>query len=119
LRRFVVPDMLCPVTRQFIALILMLAIGLEGSSAAFAATAPVSIDCQTKAHSGAAQNSCCPNGQRPVSCCLDLCLLTVGATVSQVVPTWFIPPSESMVATPAIFSSRGDSPLIRPPIVQV
>jgi hypothetical protein len=104
--------------RQLIALILMLAIGLQGSMAAFAATSPVSTDCRTTAHSGASQDSCCPNGQRAVSCCLDLCLSTVGATVSQVAPTWFIPPSESTVVKPAIFSSRGDSPLIRPPIFQ-
>jgi hypothetical protein len=103
--------------RQLIALILMLAIGLEGSVAAFAAPSPASTDCQATAHSRASQESCCPIGQRAMSCCLDLCLLTVGATVSQIALTWFIPPSELMVAKPAIFSSRGDSPLIRPPIL--
>ena len=116
LRRFVAPDMLCPMKCQLIALILMLAIGLQGSMAAFAATSPVSTDCQTTAHSGASQDSCCPS-QRAVSCCLDLCLLTVGAALSQTALTWFIPPSELMVVKPAIFSSRGDSPLIRPPIL--
>jgi hypothetical protein len=103
--------------RQLIALILMLAIGLEGSVAAFAVTSPAATDCQTTAHSGASQDSCCPS-QRAVSCCLDLCLLTVGATISQTELTWFIPPSELMVLKPAIFSSRGDLPLIRPPILQ-
>ena len=116
LRRFVAPDMLCPMKRQLIALILMLAVGLQGSVAAFAATSPVATDCQTAAHSGASQDSCCPS-QRAVSCCLDLCLLTIGATVSQTALTWFIPPIELMVVKPAIFSSRGDSPLIRPPII--
>jgi hypothetical protein len=120
LRRFVVPVKLCGMKRQLIALILMLAIGLQGSVAAFAGTAPLmSTDCQTTAmaHSGASQDSCCPTGQRAMSCCLDLCLSTMGAAVSPIALTWVIPPSELQVIKPAIFSSRGDSPLIRPPIL--
>jgi hypothetical protein len=106
--------------RQFIALLLMLAIGLQGSVVAFAAASPLmSTDCQTTAmaHTGVSQDSCCPKGQRVMSCCLDFCLLTVGAAVSPTVLTWFTPPPESPAANPAIFSSRGDSPLIRPPIL--
>jgi hypothetical protein len=106
--------------REIIALILILAIGLQGSMAAFAATSPLmSADCQTTAivHSDASQDSCCPKGQHAMSCCLDLCLSTVGATVSPVALALFAAPGELQVATSSIFSSRGDSPLIRPPIL--
>jgi hypothetical protein len=106
--------------RELIALILILAIGLQGSLAAFAATsALMSTDCQSTAaaHSDAAQDSCCPKGQRAMSCCLDLCLSTLGATVSPIALTSLDRPSEPLASKPAIFSSRGDSPLIRPPIL--
>jgi hypothetical protein len=107
--------------RDLIALILMLAIGLQGSLAAFAAASPLmSTGCQTTAatHSDALQDSCCPKGERAMSCCLDLCLSTVGATVSPVALSWFASPAQLLTARPSIFSSRGDSPLIRPPILQ-
>jgi hypothetical protein len=120
LRRLAVPVKLCRMKRGLIALILIFAVGLQGSFAAFAATSPLmSTDCQTTAaaHSDAAQDSCCPKGQHAMSCCLDLCLSTVGTIVSPIPITWFDRPSEAMAAKPAIFSSRGDSPLIRPPIL--
>jgi hypothetical protein len=106
--------------REIIALILMLAIGLQGSMAAFAATSPsMSTDCQTTAmgHSDASQDSCCPKGQHAMSCCLDLCLSSVGATVSPIALGLFSAPAELQVTTSSVFSSRGDSPLIRPPIL--
>jgi hypothetical protein len=106
--------------RELIALILILAIGLQGSLAAFAATSPLmSTDCQSTVatHADAAQDSCCPKGQHAMSCCLDLCLSTVGTIVSPVALSWFDQPSEALATKPAIFSSRGDSPLIRPPIL--
>jgi hypothetical protein len=106
--------------RQLVAVILMLVIGLHGSLAAFAATSPLmSADCQTTAISASAvsQDSCCPKGQHALSCCLDLCLSTVGATVSPVASTWFARSAPVLPAKSSIFSSRGDSPLIRPPIL--
>jgi hypothetical protein len=106
--------------RELIALTLILAIGLQGSLAAFAASSPLmSADCQTTAvaHSDASQDSCCPKGQRAMSCCLDLCLSTVGATVSPIALAWFAPPAVLLAIKPSIFTSRGDSPLIRPPIL--
>jgi hypothetical protein len=106
--------------RELLALILMLAIGLQGSIAAFAATSSsMSTNCQTTAaaHSEALQDSCCPNGERAMGCCLDLCLSTVGVTVSPVALAWFASPAQLPTARPSIFCSRGDSPLIRPPIL--
>jgi hypothetical protein len=52
-----------------------------------------------------------------MNCCLDLCLATVGATVSPIALTWFSPPAKLQAAKTSSFSSRGDSPLIRPPIL--
>jgi hypothetical protein len=106
--------------RQLVAVILMVIIGLQGSLAAFAATSPLmSADCQTTAtsHSDASQESCCPKGQHAMSCCLDLCLSTVGVTVTHVASAWFVRSPPALPAKSSIFSSRGDSPLIRPPIL--
>jgi len=105
---------------QLIAVILMLAIGLQGSVAAFAATSTLmSTDCQATASllSDASQDSCCPKGHRAMSCCLDLCLSNVGVTVSPAASVWYARSASALPAQTSIFSSRGDSPLIRPPIL--
>jgi hypothetical protein len=97
--------------RQLIAVILMLAIGLQGSIAAFAATSPsMSTDCQSA-------DACCPKGQHAMSCCLDLCLAPVGVTVSPTTLAWYARSTPIVPASISTFSSRGDSPLIRPPIL--
>jgi hypothetical protein len=102
--------------RQLIAVILMLAVGLQGSIAAFAATSPsMSTDCQSS--SSDAKDACCPKGQFAMSCCLDLCLINVGVTVSPATLAWYVRPAAILPARISTFSSRGDSPLIRPPIL--
>src|SRR5579863_6747153 len=108
--------------RQLIALIVMLVIGLQSSVVAFAGISPLmSTDCQTAAssHSNASQDSCCPKGQRTMSCCLEACAGTIPGAVTTTPQslTWLgfatlLPQSRS-----THFSSRGDSPLIRPPIL--
>jgi hypothetical protein len=99
--------------RQLIALIVMLAIGLQGSVVAFA--------CQTStaSHPVASQDCCCPKGQHTMSCCLDACMGTVAGAVTTTpqVLNWvgsaaLLPQFQSIR-----FFSRGDSPLIRPPIL--
>jgi hypothetical protein len=120
LRRADPADKLRGMKRELIALILMLAMGLQGSMAAFAATAlstPAACQTTAMAHSAASQDSCCPKGQRAMSCCLDLCLSTVGAAMSSVAITLSSAPASLQAARPPIFFSRGDSPLIRPPIL--
>jgi hypothetical protein len=108
--------------RQLIAVIVMLAIGLQGSVVAFSGISPLMpTDCQTAAisNSDAAQDSCCPKGQHSMSCCLEACAGTVAGAVT-VIPqalNWnghatLLPQFRS-----THFSSRGDSPLIRPPIL--
>jgi hypothetical protein len=108
--------------RQVIAIIVMLVIGLQSSVVAFAGISPLmSTDCQTaaNAHSDASQDSCCPKGERAMSCCLEAC---VGTIAGSVITT---PQSLNWLGSTTLvpqfrtthFSTRGDSPLIRPPIL--
>jgi hypothetical protein len=108
--------------RQLIALIVMLAIGLQGSVVAFAGAAPLmSTDCQTAvfSHADASQDSCCPKGQHTMGCCLEACVGTVAGAVTT--PPQVLSWLGSATLVPQFlstqFSSRGDSPLIRPPIL--
>ncbi len=101
-------------------MILMIAIGLQGSMAASASISPLtSAHCHTSAmsHAEAAQESCCPKGQRAMSCCLDLCLETSAAPMSPTGLTLVAGPAELQAAKSPIFCSRSDPLLIRPPIL--
>jgi hypothetical protein len=105
--------------RQLVALIMMLAIGLQGSLTAFAAGPPaMQSDCQTSADSqDIAQKSCCPSGLHSVGCCLDACVAVIAIATSPVCLPWYgraAPPAQLCIST---FFSHGDSPLIRPPIL--
>jgi hypothetical protein len=108
--------------RQLIAVIVMLAVGLQGSVVAFAGISPLmSTDCQSAAvsHSDALLDSCCPKGQHTMSCCLEACAGTV-AGVAQTMPralNWLGSATLVPLFISTRFSSRGDSPLIRPPIL--
>jgi hypothetical protein len=108
--------------RQFIALIVVLAIGLQGSVVAFAGISPLmSTDCQTAAisHSDVAQDSCCPKGQHSMSCCLEACAGTVAGAATVIPQALHLLGSTSLLPQfrSTHLSSRGDSPLIRPPIL--
>jgi hypothetical protein len=108
--------------RQLIALVVMLVIGLQSSVVAFAGTFPLmTTDCQTAAnsHSDASQDSCCPKGHHTMSCCLDACAGTIAGAVAMTPQalncqrhTTLLPQFRT-----THFSSRGESPLIRPPIL--
>jgi hypothetical protein len=105
--------------RQLIALMMILAIGLQGSLTAFSAGTPVmQSDCQSSADSqDIAQKSCCPSGLHSVGCCLDACVAVIAIATSPVYLAWYgraAPPAQLHIST---FFSRGDSPLIRPPIL--
>jgi hypothetical protein len=107
------------VKRQLITLIVMLAMGLQGSLIAFAGATPLmQSDCQTSADSqDVTQKSCCPSGIHTASCCLDACLADVAIAASPaslVSYSGTVPAPQLHIAT---FFSRGDSPLIRPPIL--
>jgi hypothetical protein len=108
--------------RQLIAIIVMFAIGLQGSMVAFAGISPLrSTDCQSAvvSHSAASQDSCCPKGQHTMGCCLEACASTVAGAV-QTIPramNWLGSATLVPLFISTRFSSRGDSPLIRPPIL--
>jgi len=108
--------------RQLIAIIVMLVIGLQSSVVAFAGISPLmSTDCQTaaNAHSDALQDSCCPKGQRTMSCCLEACAGTIAGSVTTTLQAlnWLGSTTLLPQFRTTHFSTRGDSPLIRPPIL--
>jgi hypothetical protein len=104
--------------RWLIALIVMLALGLQGSLVAFASAAPQSTDCQTPAESpDIAHKSCCPSGLHTASCCLNVCLSAVAVTVSPAPLVWYGRTVRPLLFRTATFSSRGETPLTRPPIL--
>jgi hypothetical protein len=110
------------VKRQFIAVVVLLAIALQGSVAAFAQISPLMLtDCQTTAasHSDSSQDSCCPKGQHTIGCCLEACVSIVAGAVTTAPQALHWPGSALLVPQflSTRFSSRGDSPLIRPPIL--
>jgi hypothetical protein len=103
--------------RQIIALLVILAIGLQGSVSALA-SATMPYDCTTSVVSpDNPQNSCCPSGQHSTSCCLDACVIAVGITASPTFSIWHGLTAQTLQFRLMTFSSRGDSPLIRPPIL--
>jgi hypothetical protein len=106
-------------TRQVLALILMLAVGLQGSLSAFAANAPGQSDCQTAAesHAGVSHTSCCPSGSHMANCCQDACPTAVAVTTSSVALVWHRHAASILKFHTTTFSTRGDAPLIRPPIL--
>jgi hypothetical protein len=106
--------------RQLIALIVILALGLQGSVAAFAAASEMmSSDCTTSSvgQSDTSHKSCCPSGLHTASCCLDACLATVAVAMSPGSSVWYGRSARALPIHTATFSSRGDAPLIRPPIL--
>jgi hypothetical protein len=108
--------------RQLIAVIVILAIGLQGSVVAFAGMSPLmATDCQTAAisHSDASHDSCCPKGQHAMSCCLEVCAGAVTGAVTMTPQALNWHPHAALLSQFRVtrFSSRGDSPLIRPPIL--
>jgi hypothetical protein len=108
--------------RQLIAIIVMLVIGLQSSVVAFAGISPLmSTDCQTaaNAHSDASQDSCCPKDERTMSCCLEACVGTIAGSVTTTLQAlnWLGSTTLLPQFRTTHFSTRGDSPLIRPPIL--
>jgi hypothetical protein len=108
--------------RQLIAVIVMLAIGLQSSAIAFAGISPLmSTNCQSAAisRSDVSQDSCCPKDRHTMSCCFEACVGTVTGAVTTTLQAlnWLGSASLLPQFLSTRFSSRGDSPLIRPPIL--
>jgi hypothetical protein len=108
--------------RQFIAVIVMLAIALQSSVVASAGISQMmSTDCQSSvaSHSDTSQDSCCPKGQHAMGCCLEACLGTVAGAMTTIPQAldWLGSATLVQQFLSTRFFSRGDSPLIRPPIL--
>jgi hypothetical protein len=104
---------------RLIAVILLLAIGLQSSVVAFAGPSPVShCEMNGTSHSDSSQDPCCPKTPHLMGCCLAACAAAMPGPVA-------MPPllhrHGLVTLLPQFlstrFSSRGDSPLIRPPIL--
>jgi hypothetical protein len=107
--------------RQLIALIAMLVIGLQSSVVAFAGISPMgSTDCQAAVvtHSDVSRDPCCPKGEQAMGFCLQVCTGSV-AGAATTVPQGFVWLGSATLLPHFLltrFSSRGDTPLFRPPI---
>jgi hypothetical protein len=106
--------------RPLIVGILLLALSLMESTAASADIASSTpSNCQTSAESHSMSHKhCCRGGSHTANCCPDACASVMAVPVttpssvawfgrSLLIPRWRM----------ASFSTRGDSPLIRPPIL--
>jgi hypothetical protein len=105
-----------PVMRQIIALVLMFAVCLQTAPTLFAAAPQMPSECQTasEVHS---DRSCCPGGVHTASCCLDACLMAASVSAPSLPLVWNGHSAFDPQFQDSAFSSRGDAPLIRPPIL--
>jgi hypothetical protein len=108
------------VNRRFVAFLIMLAIGLQGPSLAYAAamtakTMPAGCAGQTLGQNGHDNCPCCPQGSAPGLCCTGGIVFTGMASalvMPLIMPVYRMPAASSFVA----FATERPTPLLRPPI---
>jgi hypothetical protein len=106
--------------RRFVAFLVILAIGLQGPSLAYAAavtakTMPVGCAGYTLGQSGHDNCPCCPQGSAPGPCCAGGIVLTgvpSALAIPLVIPVYRMPAASGFVA----FATERPTPLLRPPI---
>jgi hypothetical protein len=106
--------------RRLVALLIVLAITLQGPNLAYAAgaaaatTMPAACQDHTPGQSGNAGSSCCPQGLLPGLCCADGLVFTgVPSTpVTSVLPSRLLPTASGSEP----FATERPAPLLRPPI---
>jgi len=106
--------------RRFVALLVVLAISLQGPSLAYAAaltakTMPAACAGQVLGHSGTDDSSCCPQGILPGLCCAGGLVFTgmPSAPITLLsVSLHLLPAASGSVA----FATERPAPLLRPPI---
>jgi hypothetical protein len=114
--------------RRLIAFLIVMAIGLQSPIIAYAAAAAGTtgagsalMPCDSAAHAathpGISPKSCCPGGEPTANCCLSICLVAVGVTARPAPTRAYAPTAPPFRPTASSFTSRGDAPLIRPPIL--
>jgi len=108
------------VKRRFVAFLIVLAIGLQGPSLAYAAavtakTMPAGCAGHTFGHSGDDNRPCCPQGSAPGLCCTGGVMFTdmlSALVIALIVPVHRMPAASGFVA----FATERPTPLLRPPI---
>lgn len=108
------------VNRRFVAFVIMVAMGLQGPSLAYASavttkTMPPACAGQMVAQNGCDGCPCCPPGSGPGVCCTGGLVFTgipSALIVPLVVPVYRLPAAPGFVG----FATERPTPLLRPPI---
>jgi hypothetical protein len=108
------------VNRRFVAFLIMLAIGLQGPSLAYATavsakTMPAGCAGHMLGQSGHDNCPCCPQGSAPGLCCAGGIVFTAmpsALVIPPVIPVYRMPAASGFVA----FTTERPTPLLRPPI---
>jgi hypothetical protein len=106
--------------RRFVAFLIMLAIGLQGPSIAYAAavtakTMPLACAGHTVGQNSPHYCPCCPQGSAPGLCCAGGIVFTgmpSALVIPLMVPIYRMPAASGFVA----FATERPTPLLRPPI---
>ena len=107
--------------RRFVAFLIVLAIGLQGPSPAYAAavtakTMPAGCAGHTLGQSGPDNCPCCPQGTAPGLCCAGGIAFTgmpSALGIPIMTPVYRLPAASGLAA----FATERPTPLLRPPIL--
>lgn len=108
------------VNRRFVAFVIMLVIGLQGPSLAYASavttkTMPPACAGQAMGQNGCDGCPCCPAGSAPGACCTGGIVFTglsSALVIPLIVPVYRLPAAAGFVG----FATERPTPLLRPPI---
>jgi hypothetical protein len=82
----------------------------------FASVPQMASECQSDAQISS-DKSCCPTGIHIASCCIDACMMAASVSLGAIPLIWNGHFTFDLQFEDSPFRSRGDSPLIRPPIL--
>lgn len=102
--------------RQMVAILVLLALVLQGSAAAFATPSGGADAICTMGIGDGSTQSCCTHHSHVTSCCLDECASVMAAPFATTHFTWIAFSPTVLPSNNAELVSREDAPLIRPPI---
>jgi hypothetical protein len=102
--------------RQAIAILVLLALVLQGSMAAFAFPSAGAGKACPMGISASSAKSCCAHHAHVTNCCLDECASIIAMPLATASLTWQAFSQPVLPSEKAALASRDDAPLIRPPI---
>lgn len=103
--------------RQVIAILLLLALVLQGPVVAFASpSAAAAAQACPMGISDSSAKSCCTHHAHVMSCCLDECASVIAVPLATAYLTRQSFSQPVLASDKAALASREDAPLIRPPI---